>query len=486
MSRSLAASTLLLAYDGLTAPAWVLRRIEAGAGGVVLFGHNVHDAEQVAALTTALREARADLVLAIDEEGGDVTRLEHRTGSSSPGNAALGAADSVELTRDVYGSIGAELHTLGLTMDFAPSVDVNTAIDNPVIGTRAFGADQALVARHGAAAVDGLQRAGVAACVKHFPGHGSTTQDSHLVLPVVDEPVERLRQRELVPFAAAIDAGVAAVMSAHIRVPSLTGHDPATHSQAVLTDLLRGDLGFTGVVVTDALDMYGVSGLVGVPEAAVRALAAGADLLCLGAELREPEYDAVLDAVDAALREGRLDAGAVERSRARSADLVRRFPAAEPRVLTAAEEAAADEVGLQAAREAVQVEGPLRAMSAPYVVHLDNPPTIASGPVPWGLDGLPGADAVVVADGSVQVDAVVAAAVGRDLVLVLRDAHRHPWVRDVVRAVARARPDAVVVEMGLPVWSPAPLTRISCYGAARVCSVAVGERLLGRLRAAAR
>ena len=213
-----------------------------------------------------------------------MTRLAHETGSPYPGSAALGALDDTGTTRRVYRSLGAELRGAGVNLDFAPSADVNTADDNPIIGTRAFGSDPDLVARHITAAVSGLQEAGVAACAKHFPGHGATSQDSHLEIPAVDADLELLDRRELVPFRAAIAAGVRSIMTAHLRVPALTGMTPATLVPEAITGLLRGRLGYDGVVVTDALDMRAASEAMGIPEAAVRALAAGADLLCLGYE----------------------------------------------------------------------------------------------------------------------------------------------------------------------------------------------------------
>src|ERR687886_335181 len=176
--RRLALRTLLAAFPGPAAPKWAMTLLDDGLAGHTLFGRNIADPAQLARLTATLREWRPDVLLAIDEEGGDVTRLAHRTGSPYPGNAALGAVDDVEVTRAVYGSIGAELATAGVNLNFAPTVDVNTADDNPIIGTRSFGADPSLVTRHAVAAIDGLQATGVAACAKHFPGHGATVTDS--------------------------------------------------------------------------------------------------------------------------------------------------------------------------------------------------------------------------------------------------------------------------------------------------------------------
>ncbi|MCC3771607.1 glycoside hydrolase family 3 N-terminal domain-containing protein, partial [Streptomyces sp. UNOC14_S4] len=208
-------------FTGTTAPGWLLRSLGEGLASVGLFGRNVASPEQVAALTAQLRAERDDVLVAIDEEGGDVTRLEVRTGSSFPGNLALGAVDDPELTRAVARELGRRLAACGVNLNWAPSADVNSDPDNPVIGVRSFGADPELVARHTAAYVEGLQAAGVAACTKHFPGHGDTAVDSHDDMPRIDVDLGTLHARELVPFRAAVAAGTKAVMSAHILLPAL-------------------------------------------------------------------------------------------------------------------------------------------------------------------------------------------------------------------------------------------------------------------------
>ena len=172
----LASSCILPGFEGPVVPDWVRRRLAEGLGGVVLYAWNVESRDQLRALTDDLRSERADLLIAIDEEGGDVTRLEAATGSSYPGNGALGVVDDVELTERVAAAIGAELAEVGVNLDFAPVADVNTNPQNPVIGIRSFGSDGDLVARHVAAFVRGLQSSGVAACAKHFPGHGDTAR----------------------------------------------------------------------------------------------------------------------------------------------------------------------------------------------------------------------------------------------------------------------------------------------------------------------
>jgi beta-glucosidase-like glycosyl hydrolase len=472
----LARGTILAPFAGTAPPAWLLAELEHGLGGVILFAinGNVAGTDQVAALTARLREV-AEPIISIDEEGGDVTRLAHRTGSRYPGNAALGAVDDTALTRRVYRSLGAELTTVGVNLNAAPSVDVNSADDNPVIGTRAFGADPEMVSRHAAAAVAGLQEAGVAACAKHFPGHGATRQDSHDELPLVEADLEVVERRELAPFRAAIAAGTQTIMTGHVRIPAITGTLPATMSRAALTGLLRDRMGFRGPVVSDALDMRGASAAIGIPEAAVRALLAGVDLLCLGAGEFAGSVRAVTEAIVAAVTAGRLPAERLAEAAAR-AERLRGWLSGRPAGVPD------ERIGMEAARRAVRVHGDLRPMSGPpFVVELDAPPGIAVGQVPWGLerwmDGL--------GDGVVRVRAEEAGsagllerATGRPLVIVVRDAHRYPRHRELVSALVSVRPDAIVIEMGLPVWRPpAAAAYIATYGAAWANGRAAAELL---------
>jgi beta-N-acetylhexosaminidase len=309
---SLAATTLMVSFTGPDVPGWLRQRVEDGLGSVCLFGSNLAagdapgDAVEAAARVSAeLHAARPSVLVALDEEGGAVTRLEMRHGSSVPGNAALGAVDDVALTREVAGALGRLLASSGVDLDLAPCADVNSDPRNPVIGVRSFGADPEAVGRHVAAFVAGLGDAGVAACAKHFPGHGATTVDSHLGLPEIDVSLDVLRRRELVPFTSAVGVGVAAVMLGHLRVTAVDDA-PATVSARVV-DLLRSELGFTGAVVTDALDMAGIGGPRSIPANVVRALAAGADLCCLGPDASEDLVDACVEAVLGAVRCGSLD-----------------------------------------------------------------------------------------------------------------------------------------------------------------------------------
>ncbi|MGW3914913.1 glycoside hydrolase family 3 protein [Streptomyces sp. NPDC005070] len=294
-------------FTGTTAPDWLLRRLGEGLASVGLFGRNIASPEQLAALTSQLRAERDDVLVAIDEEGGDVTRLEVRTGSSFPGNHALGAVDDVALTEEVARELGRRLAACGVNLNWAPSADVNSNPANPVIGVRSFGADTGLVARHTAAYVTGLQAAGVAACTKHFPGHGDTAVDSHHALPRIDADLSVLHSRELVPFRAAIAAGSRAVMSAHILVPALDPDRPATLSRRILTGLLREELGYDGLIVTDGMEMQAIAATYGIERGSVLAIAAGADAICVGGGLADDDTVRRLrDALVSAVRAGEL------------------------------------------------------------------------------------------------------------------------------------------------------------------------------------
>jgi beta-N-acetylhexosaminidase len=501
--RRLAAGVLIPPFAGTDVPDWVLAELAGGLAGITLYGPNIASPAQLAGLTRRLAAAAPSPVIAIDEEGGDVTRIAHQTGSPYPGNAALGAVDDPALTAAVYRGLGADLTALGINLDLAPSVDVNSAAGNPVIGTRSFGSDPDLVTRHAAAAVGGLQAAGLAACAKHFPGHGSTTLDTHHEVATVDVPMDLLARRDLPPFVAAIGAGVRAVMPGHLRVPGLTGDLPASLSAAALTGLLRGELGFTGVIISDALEMQAVSVPFGLPEAAVRAVAAGTDLLCLGRDQDRESYLAVRAALMSAVGDGRLPAARLADAAARVAELRAWLAVAQPgpaagttRIRDGARgtrtrdgasggpggsRVDGEHVGLIAARRAARYSGPPLPPGRPLAVQLLPPQNIAVGAVPWGLaPWLPEASirSVPIGADAVALAAAIHAAAGRPLIIVVRDAHRYPAARAAVGRLLSARPDAVVVEMGLPVWRPpAARSYLATYGAARTSGQAAAEIL---------
>jgi len=452
----LAAACLQPSFPGHAVPGWVARWLERGLGGITLFAYNVRDPEQLAELTGALRAERPELLISIDEEGGDVTRLEAERGSSYPGNLALGAVDDVALTQEVASAIAGELARAGVNLNLAPVADANTNPLNPVIGVRSFGADPERVARHVAAFVTGTQRQGVAACAKHFPGHGDTAADSHRELPVVGGDLAAA----LLPFRAAIESGVQAVMTGHLLVPELDDA-PATISGPILSGLLRGELGFGGLVVTDALEMGAIAGTVGLEEAAVRALIAGADSLGLGHDLHEEAVERVHAAIVAAVRSGRLPEERLVEAAERVAALCRWAAPAEAG-------AAPRDVGAAAARRALEVSGDVAVAGPVLVLELVPEANVAAGEALHGLaDVLPDAVAVRLPEAPRDLAAVLAEHPGRRLVLVARDRARHPWQEATIAAAAALRPDAIVVETGVPGRRPGGVALVVTHGAGR-------------------
>ncbi len=309
-------------FVGMTPSAEILAAIQAQhLGGITLFRPlNIDNPAQVRELTTALQRAAATagqppLLIGVDQEGGTLMALAETT--QFPGNLALGAARSPELARRTGYALGLELAAMGLNVNYAPVCDLNVNLANPVVGTRSFGSDPARVAELGAALVTGLQAAGVAATAKHFPGHGDTPIDSHHGTPVVPHDADHLRRVELRPFAAAIAAGVKLVMTGHVALPAITGRAdlPATLSPEILGGLLRGELGFDGVIISDALDMKAFAQGEAFVGAVGLAAAAGVDLLTLNAELAE--HRTVLHALELAADRGLLTPAAIQASAAR-------------------------------------------------------------------------------------------------------------------------------------------------------------------------
>ncbi|MFI5892749.1 glycoside hydrolase family 3 protein [Actinoplanes sp. NPDC051513] len=508
----LAATVLQPGFVGTSAPDWVRRWLADGLGGVALFARNVESPAQVAALTAQLRAERPDVIVAIDEEAGDVTRFESRQGSSRPGNLALGAIDDPALTFAVASDLGAELANAGITLDYAPDTDVNSNPDNPVIGVRAFGAEPHLVARHSAAFVRGLQDAGVAACAKHFPGHGDTSVDSHHDVPLIDRDRAELDACELLPFRAAIEAGAQAVMTGHLLVPAFDNKLPATLSHPIMTGLLREELGFQGLIVTDGIEMQGVRRRYGLAGATVLALAAGVDAICVGGDNADEQTavllrNAIVEAVrsgelgeerlaDAAARVRRLGAWASAAQTRTGARAIanRAWPIADLAAVPKPPNGSAAGVGFEAARRAVRVtiaEGatPLPIDRRAHVVEFAPPRNIAIGAeTPWGIgapldDLLPGTTSMRLTADDLEGLAdpaapVLAGADGRALVLVARDVHRHPWLAAALIRVLEARPDAIVVEMGVPVTVLGGV-HIATYGATRACGLAAAELIAG-------
>ncbi|MBE7700276.1 glycoside hydrolase family 3 protein [Oerskovia sp. Sa1BUA8] len=466
---------LLPGFTGTDAPAWLLSACEQGLAGVIYFAQNTPDVATTARLSAHLHEVSPDLLVAVDEEGGDVSRLEAGTGSSIPGAAALGVVDDEDLTERVALALGRLLAATGVDLDLAPVLDVNSRTENPVVGVRAFGATPERVARHGAAFTRGLHRAGVGACGKHFPGHGATDVDSHLSLPVVDDPLATIRERDLPPFVRAFepDVDLDSIMTAHLLVPAI-GPRPVSLEPAAAA--LARELGFDGPIITDALDMGAVTGDDGIGEVAVQAVEAGADLLCLGTTVgRDDEalFRQAQAALLAAVEQGRVTIERLRESGARTARMLRRVRDRQvaagltcgPAEATAALEALAA-VGQEAAERAVRTHGPAAHLDpsgpAPDVVDLRQRFDHAAGRTAQHvqtalLAAFPDARVHALSDpaGWETVLVEVATSVGRPLVAITREpvpGSGEAATLDVLRA---ARPDLVVVHTGFPDAVPA-------------------------------
>ncbi|MDP3275425.1 MAG: beta-N-acetylhexosaminidase [Deltaproteobacteria bacterium] len=289
----LAGAVIVGGFDGLAAPEVLRERLAQGLiAGVTLFKRNVADplqvAQLVASLVDAARPSGTAPLVSIDQEGGRVARLRASI-VQLPAMRVLGERDDPALTRGVLAALARGLVALGCTTDFAPVADVDSNPDNPIIGDRAFSRDPARVAAHVVAAIEGLQGAGVAACAKHFPGHGDTAQDSHLDLPVLRHGRARIDAIELVPFRAAISARVASIMTAHVVFEGIDAHLPATLSKDIVGTLLREELGFEGVCFSDDLHMKAVADRYSIEECSVRSIEAGCDALLICTDLESQD-----------------------------------------------------------------------------------------------------------------------------------------------------------------------------------------------------
>lgn len=497
--RALVAGVLWPGFLGTTAPDWLLRELDAGLAGAVYFGHNIdaNDPAQLPALSRRLSEARAGVLLGVDEEGGTVTRLEAAHGSTLPGAAQLGRVDDTEVTRAVGAELAARMRASGANVVLAPVADVNTNPRNPVIGVRSFGATAGLVSRHVAASVSGIQGGGVAACVKHFPGHGDTSVDSHHGLPRVELDLAVVEAEHLPPFQAAIDAGVAAVMTSHVVLPAY-GELPATLNPRILGSLR--ERGFRGAIVTDALDMAAIRAEYGAGRGAVLAIAAGADLLCIGnpsqlgpkrgATDDVDDYAEVRDALLAALDDGTLPISALERASRAVAGLSEWVAAAQASQVPVASVQAAAFDGAQVVREAITVSGDVEVAGRDLaVLDLRDRASIAvaSTADPFTAALTARADCVRVGAGPLN---------GRDVVAVLSDALAGiPAERTIVALVdavqpgspqrralgmlAAARPGSVVVNAGLPAAEPSVLPTVDAFGVSRLTADVVAGVLAG-------
>ncbi|MFV0426420.1 MAG: glycoside hydrolase family 3 N-terminal domain-containing protein [Beutenbergiaceae bacterium] len=457
--RRMIHGVLLVAFAGTEVPAWV--RAADGLAGVVLFGSNTPDPQTTARLAADLHRAHPRLLVVIDEEGGDVTRIQAVTGSSLPGAAALGAIDDAELTQQAGAALGQVLRACGIDMTLAPVLDIANNPDNPVIGVRSYSNDAARVARHGLAFAAGLRQAGVATCGKHVPGHGDTDVDSHLGLPELALTMAELEQREWVPFQAAIEAGLDALMTGHLRVPAL-GPAPASLEPAVAAFVRQR--GFTGAIITDALDMGAVSGsgTGGIAATAVQALLAGADLLCLGSpnHIDGNVVTQVVDAIADAVHCGRLPLGRLQLAGARAAAISRPPQTNQQAVTLQAALSELNRVGAGVAQRAVSSRGDVQLAPGDGLIDLRERTDEAAGDAVSMLPRLLAA----------ELELQPGEPPGRRLAVITRDRGQ------ATESVLRRRPDAVVIHTGVATAAPRAQNLVFGYGAGQACAAAIAAR----------
>lgn len=468
---------LVAGFDGTAGvPDELKRLVDRGLGGVILFTRNVRDAEQVRRLTAELRALRPGLLVGIDNEGGGIGHLVGAGAPEVPGSFALGVADDPALTGRCADALAGHLASLGITVSYAPVADLQHHPRNPIVRTRSFGAEPAPAARHLRAWIAATERRGVASCAKHFPGHGGTETDSHHGIAVDPRSYDELRA-DFEPFRAAVDAGVPMIMSAHVVYPALDPERPATLSRRILGDLLRHELDFDGVLVSDALEMKAIADRYGEAAGARIALAAGADQVIVAV----PDLEVTLACRDTVL--GALRTGVLPEERVReAAGRVRRLA-----VRYAAPAGAVDGwdagAGLEAARRAVRGRPVPSGVRGAHVVDLFPPPHPALN---WGGEDLltavravdPTATGTAVtgdpADPDAVVEEILRACGDTPLAVATCDAGLHPWQERLRAALMSRRPDAVRIDTGLPEGGA-----LCSYGRGRVNLRAVAEALAG-------
>lgn len=488
---------MIIGFDGTTANAELLEMItKYHVGGVILFARNVESPGQVARLTAELQKAALEsghptLFTAIDQEGGRVARLTEDKGFTEfPGAMALGATGDPELARETAKALAREMKAVGINIDFAPVLDVNNNPDNPVIGIRSFGSDPQQVARFGKAFFEGLQSEGVLAFGKHFPGHGDTGVDSHVNLPLVAHDRARLNSVEFVPFKAAIEAGVAGIMSAHVSFPAIEPAQglAATLSTRVMSDLLRGELAFNGLLVTDSLEM-GALAQTGYPPplAGAAALKAGADLALFNRD--HVMHKQAIGQISQWVNDGQIPISRID-------EAVKRVLMAKMRYLGLKNEAARDQpnfekvVFSQAHRQlserlALQSITVVRDTGGLLPLKLSEPSLVVETSAGKGLGKALGASFIQVADQPTarEIDQSVQAAFdGRVVVVATTDASRNMRQVDLVNALLNARVRVVVVAMRSPYdlqVLPGAGTYLATYGSNPATLAALAKVLSG-------
>ena len=448
-------------FGGTEIPDWIYKYLENGLGGITLFSSNCPSLDVARELILKIRAISPNIIISLDEEGGDVTRLFVPEGSPFPTPALLGRCNDLELTESSFRELGKVLKSVGVDLNLAPVADVATQIDNPIVAVRSFGNDPDLVSRHVVSAVKGLRSAGIASCIKHFPGHGGVLEDSHHDLPQLSGEIGELINSHLKPFISAIDERVEAIMMGHILLSAIDSTSPASCSSLVTRKLLRKDLGFDGLVVTDALDMGALGGTKKIHTSALRAISAGADLLCFSGLYDQSSFvESSLAAIREVVEKGEIDSKSIEQN----AERIRSW---RPPVATDSSPASLPEASKF--KSGVHHQGKLSITTDQIsLIELSADPTIAAGFVGWGLRRPFMRAGVKVKLESSDID--LSTNSQGCLVVAFRDAFRDNKILSALERINRSRPDAIFVDMGWPTWSFNPRNIVRTFGSSALAS----------------
>ena len=455
-------------FGGPSIPEWLKPWLENGLGSVTLFASNTPNFETAQNLITELRTYNPEILVAIDEEGGDVTRLFVREGSRYPTPALLGQCDDEDLTYRSYNSMGGVLRDLGINITYAPVADVVAVENNPIVGVRSFGMNTDVVTRHVMQAVRGLQAAGVSACIKHFPGHGAVIEDSHHDLPFIKMSLDEYESSHIRPFRESIKSGADAIMIGHLVAESIDKENPASLSSAVIREYLRGKLKFEGLVVTDALDMGAIGGPSKIHESALNALMAGADLLCFSGMGDQSQFiSSSFDWIRTAVQKEMLPIHDLERSAGIAAKLrADRHDNLAPTSL----------IDFQEIIKGFEISGTVDLpVGEVNLVEIGTKPTIAAGDVSWGMHRELRAVGISCDIHASDADSLSS----KKLVVAFRDAYRDAALLATLNRLSERFPDAIFLDMGWPTREFSPRNLIRTFGSSAVISRAAAHRIRG-------
>ena len=461
-------STFSPGFGGAVVPEWIKPWLENGLGSVTLFASNTPNFETASNLISEIRSYNPDVLIAIDEEGGDVTRLFVREGSRYPTPALLGQCDDEDLTFRSYSSMGAVLRSLGVDITYAPVADVVAYENNPIVGVRSFGMSSDVVNRHVLQAVQGLQSSGVSACVKHFPGHGAVLEDSHHDLPRIKLSKNDYERTHIEPFKNAIASGVSAVMIGHLIAECLDPNLPASLSSKILRDYLRSELCFKGLIVTDALDMGAIGGPTKIHESALNALTAGADLLCFSGMGDQSQFVInSFDWIQSAFNRGEISEDSFIDSSQRVGEI---------RAKNLKGTKVEENIDYKELISGFEVLGDVElSSSAINLVEIGTKPTIAAGDVSWGIHRELRSVGITCEIHASDAENLAS----KKLVVAFRDAYRDGPLLATLNRLNQRFPDAIFIDMGWPTREFEPRNLIRAYGSSAIVSQAVAARIKG-------